>query len=373
MTDMKFISADSHIFEPPDLWTDRIDPKFKDRAPKIVREDGTDWWVCEGYRMTGAIFGAGAGRRFERPEEITLVETFDNVRPGGYDPLERLKDMDLDGMDVDVLYTTAGFRAMDFIADSRLLEAVSFAYNDWLADFCSAAPERLIGVPMVGLDDIDWGVRELQRSRSMGLMGAMIPTGPPEDAPYSSTVYDPFWAAAQDLRSPLGFHLGARRPYQGQTLKQSHQTSPPTRFKNDHWVSVSLAQLIYSGVFERFPNLSVGSVEFELGWVPFFLERLDYDYLQNARLPGWPRFKDDKVPSDFYRSNVFGTFIQGDVAVRLRDMIGVDSMMWGSDYPHVESTFPRSRQVVDEMLADCTDEEKAKMVGGNAARLYGLS
>ena len=130
--------------------------------------------------------------------------------------------------------------------------------------------------------------------------------------------------------------------------------------------------MIYSGVFERYPSLKVGTVEHELSWIPHFLDRLDYNYTQRAIGDNSYRFKGDVLPSDFYHSNVFLGFQEDALGIRDRHIIGVDNLQWGADYPHPESTFPRSREILENILADCTEEEKAKIVGGNCARIYRL-
>ena len=134
-----------------------------------------------------------------------------------------------------------------------------------------------------------------------------------------------------------------------------------------------MTHIIFSGVFQRFPKLQIGAVEHELSWVPHFLDELDYTYTQRSIREGWwDRFSGDKLPSEIFHSNVFLGFQEDELGIRLRDVIGVDNLMWGSDYPHTESTFPRSRQILEEILEACTEEEIAKIAGGNAARVYGL-
>lgn len=373
MENSKFISSDSHIFEPPDLWSSRLESRFRERSPQIVREDNTDWWVCEGYKMTSAVFGAGAGRRFETPGQFGLEEQFENVRPGGYNPRKRVEDMEIDGIYADVIYPTAGFRAMDYIADTEFLQAICATYNDWLAEYCAEFPNRLKGVAMVVLDDIQWGIGEIQRIRTMGLAGAMIPTLAPPTAPYSSKEYDPLWATAQDLDMPLTFHVGTGRPAPGQAVQNVGDAGPPGRCVVDASVRVTLGHLIFGHVFERFPKLKTGAVEFENGWVAPFMEQLDYDYTQRTTRPNWPKFSDTNIlPSDFFKRNVFVSFQEGRFGVQLREYIGVETLAWGSDYPHVESTFPRSHQILDNLLAECDPREKALIVGGNCARVYGI-
>ena len=232
------------------------------------------------------------------------------------------------------------------------------AYNDWLADFCGDDPARLKGVAMVNVDDIDDAVVELQRCRELGLAGCLICVAPPAWQPYRSRDYDRLWAVAQDLEMPLSLHVATDRadPRVGAAaFRLDVKQVPPSVFVNpDSQVRHSLADFIFSGVFERFPALQVGSVEHELAWIPFFLDRLDYTYTDRPRRgPEWRRFADpDLLPSDFFRRNVFASFQQDPNALRLIDVIGYDTPAWGSDYPHTESTFPRSREILGRLVAD---------------------
>ena len=141
---------------------------------------------------------------------------------------------------------------------------------------------------------------------------------------------------------------------------------------SDHWVRVSLSDMIFSGVFERYPKLQVGSVEMELSWIPHFLDRIDYQYSQRANGDYSFGINSDLLPSDYFHSNVFLGFQEDALGIRDRHIIGVDQLLWGGDYPHQESTFPRSRQIIEEILVDCSEEEKAKIAGGNAVRVYKL-
>jgi predicted TIM-barrel fold metal-dependent hydrolase len=148
------------------------------------------------------------------------------------------------------------------------------------------------------------------------------------------------------------------------------RTRPSLLANADHWVRVSLGHVIFTGVFERYPRLRIGSVEHELSWVPHFLERLDYTYTQRARRPWWYRFKGSMLPSDFFHRNVFLSFQEDYLGIRDRAYIGVDALMWGSDYPHTEATFPRSRQILGRILEGVPDEEQRQITVTNAARLY---
>ena len=369
----RIISADSHIVETPDLWTDRIEPKWKDRAPHMVHEDDGDWWYCDDYFVAGlAAGGAQAGTRFDDPDSLTRADFLDRLPLGGYIPDEAIKDMDTDGVDVSLLYPTIGL-LLYRIPDSDLLTAIFHAYNDWIGEFCGAHPARLKGIGMLNADDIPSALKELERCANMGLTGAMISVYPHESRPYSLPEYEPLWATAEDMRIPLAFHIGTNRPGPGQVFSTRDEQRGAHFFVNvDHWPRVSLTHIIFNGVLERHPNLRMVVVEHELSWVPHFLERMDYNYMQRPREISPYRFKDDTKPSDFFHSNVFIGVTEDALGLSDRHIIGVDNILWGSDYPHPETSFPKSQEIIEAIMAGCTEEEKAKMVGGNTARVYGL-
>ena len=376
MADYRIVSADNHVFETPDLWSSRVEAKYRERAPNLVREEDGDWWYCDGHRVIGLGGGTQPGMRFEGNENLTRTSIFENVRPGGYIPDEHLKDMDADGVDVSIVYPTVGLLLYS-VSDSGLVTEIFRTYNDWLAEFCNAFPKRLKGIAMINVDDMGSGVAELERCAQMGLAGGMITVYPPEGKRYLLPDYEPLWAASQDLQMPLGLHAGTNRPGPGQEWGASYRRgsggmTPGFIVNMDHWVRVSIADIIFSGVFERYPKLQVGAVEHELSWVPHFLDRIDYHYTQRVQQPGARRFKENVLPSDYFHRNIFLGFQEDALGIKDRHIIGVDNLLWGSDYPHVESTFPRSRQILEEILVDCTDEEKAKIAGGNAARVYRL-
>ncbi len=250
--------------------------------------------------------------------------------------------------------------------------AICRAYNDWLTDFCSYDFKRLKGAALILVDDIDAAVRELSRCRSNGLGAALIPVYPDPDRPYSDPGYDPLWAAAADQEVPLGLHIGTNR--QPVTVRgQFRALSASTLATQDHFVRQSLADLIFSGVFERHPRLRVGSVEHELGWAPYFVDTLDYTYTQRPNRPGWTRYRDkEALPSDFFRRNVFISFMEDKRGLRDRDVLGVQGLVWGSDYPHTETTFPRSRDILAELFdAAAVPADQRQMIAfSNARALY---
>ena len=373
MPSYRVISADSHVFEPPDLWTERVEPNLRSRAPYIVREEGEDWFCCDGYKMIGLAGGSQPGRRFEDPNNVTTYDVLENVLPGAYIPEEAVKDLDTDGVDMSIVYPTLGLWLYR-LPDTNLITSLFKTYNDWVAEFCKPFPDRLKGIALLNVDDMQVAVSELERVATIGLVGAMITVAPLEGRAYDSPIYEPLWAAAQDLEMPLSLHVASnKKPSWDEIVdmgKWANFRKPSYGVNVDHWVRVALADMIFSGVFERFPKLQVGSVEMELSWVPHFLDRLDYMYTQKGLERVMYVYKNDALPRDFFHRNVFLGFQEDALGIRLRDIIGVDNMQWGSDYPHQESTFPRSREILEEILVDCTEEEKAKIAGGNASRVY---
>lgn len=366
------ISSDTHVIEPPDLWTSRMARRWRDEAPHVVTDDaGSQWWVVAEQRTLSFAGGAQTGDRFEKPIELRTGANFDEVRPGGYDPAENLKDNEADGVWGSVLYPTEGLMLYTQ-AHSDLLSASCRAYNDWLAEFCAVAPDRLKGVAMLNTDTIAEAVAELQRARDLGLSGGLIPTAAVPEQPYDSPAYEPLWEAAADMTMPLSLHLGANRRGATGVDKDLSRIRPSYFAVCEHWVKVSIADMIFGGVFDRYPTLRVGAIEHELGWIPFFLERMDYTYTQRHGNARYRRFDSAELPSDFFRRNVFSSFQDDEFGIRERDQIGIGGICWGSDYPHTESTFPRSRQIMESRLSGVSSAEQAKILWQNVAELYGF-
>ena len=369
MATQRLISADSHVNEPPNLWLERIDRRFKDRAP-FVKQDSINgipgpYLFIDGQVPNHVGQGIGGGKSFEELPEFFREAGYQDGRAGGWDPVERLKDMDLDETDAEVLYTTLGFR-MFWMADAALQRATFQVYNDWLAEYCSHDPKRLVGLAMISLWDIDEAVKELKRCSQIGLKGAMVWCSPPEDRPYKSPMYDPFWAAAQDLNMPLSFHaitgMGPESLWDPSDRYVRFMVFPME-------VQRTLTHLILSGVLERFPDLKIISAENEIGWLPFFLQRIDglqeeFKYLEPTHLK--------MKASEYFARQVWACFITDPVGVANRHSIGVDNLMWSSDYPHVACTWPHSLEIVDREFAGVAEEEKWKIARDNVIKLYDL-
>ena len=371
------ISSDSHIIEPPDLWNGRVPQHLAARAPRVVVEDDGEWWYIDG-RKTMSHLGIQTGARFAgEPDKLVTSATFEQVRPAAYDPRAYLEENETDGVWGSVIYPSEGLVIFS-VPSTDVVTASMRAYNEWLAEFCAENPGRLKGLAMVNVDDVDEAVDELARVRRLGLCGALITVKPPAWAPFHSPVYDRLWGAAQDLDLPISLHTATDRgdPRGGDAaFTLDVKSVPPSVFINkDYQVRQALADLILTGVFERFPRLRVGSIEHELAWLPFFLDQMDYTYTDRPRRGDWYRFREAGVlPSDFWRQNCFASFQEDANGIRMRDVIGVETLLWGSDYPHTEATFPRSREILADILAGVPDAEARAIVRDNAARLYGFT
>ena len=367
------ISSDSHIIEPPDLWTERIDARFRGREPRVEREADGDWWTIDGQRSM-SFLGVQTGDRFEKDAtELITAAKFEDVRPAAYDPAAYLEENAEDGVMGSVIYPSEALLAYG-IPDSELCSATMRAYNDYIADFCAENTDRLKGIALVNVDDPNEAVGEMKRAREKGLVGAMISVLPPLDRPYDDPMYEPLWAAASDLEMPLSMHVATGRQSMSASVGQKSTTrvSEAAFYLQDHFVRKSIGEMIFSGVFERHPRLRVGSVEHEVSWAPFFLSQADYCYTDRPLRGDWHRFRPGILPSDFFKENCFISFQEDAVGIRVRDVLGPQTLMWGSDYPHTESTYPRSREITNRILADVPDDERRAILRDNVAALYGF-
>jgi predicted TIM-barrel fold metal-dependent hydrolase len=377
MDERKLVSADSHVNEPGDLWVERIDKAFRDRAPRVVdnlpgRQPGS-YLVLEEIPPIHLTQGLGAGKKPEELPTFFQQTTYKDARRGGWDPAERLKDMEMDGVEGEVIYTTLGFRQFWF-KDAALQQACFRAYNDWLAEYCSYAPKQLAGLALISLYDIEEAVWELQRCRQIGLKGAMIWASPPEDRPYSAPLYDPFWAAAQDLHMPLSLHaITGMGPESQATRAMGREIQPVDRYlravTGADEVKRTLTVFIFSGVLERFPGLKLVSAENNVGWLPFVIQRWDQAHASSRYMQTTPL---KLRPSEYFHRQVYATFIDDSVGVENRHQIGIDNIMWSSDYPHTASTWPHSQDIIARDFKAAPEEEKWKIVRENVIALYDL-
>lgn len=381
MRQYKVISADDHVQEASDAWTKRVPAKFRDRAPRIERGPDGDAWVIDGKRGRSIGGGVQAGKKFE---EYNLKDaTYATIRPGSYDPVERLKDMDMDGIDAQILYPNI-IHSIYKIKDIELQLACIRAYNDFLSDFCSVAPDRLIGVGAVPTDDVAAGVEEIKHIAKLpNMRGLLLPTYP-QGEPLNSDIYDPLWAEAQELGLPMHIHLRTGDPALDEFFGINGPGSRPRVQFPEHLHGnscihmatssmanyVALAQVIFGGVLERFPRVKFVSAEGNIGWLGYFLEKCDFSYRRDRH---WSKLNLPLKPSEYFRRQVLATFIEDKVGVMLRNFIGLDNLMWSSDYPHKDTTFPNSQKYLNEVFEGVPEDERYKILAGNAVKLYNLN
>jgi predicted TIM-barrel fold metal-dependent hydrolase len=324
--------------EPPDLWEKRLPAALRDRAPRFPQRDN-----------------ASSGR----------------VRAGGWDPYERLKDQAYDSLSAEVLYPTRGNAAW-VTGDPELEEACCRVYNDWMIEFCSAAPQRLWGLAMISLWDIEHAVQELERCRKAGLRGAAIGLVPAEELLYGSDHYERFWAACQDLAMPVNMHINSG-PGRLHFSPQQRSGLMPDGAMGHKWDCMkAVGNIIAAGVFERYPALNLVVAEAGVGWIPFFAQEFDYYQVSFAPSPaGLGRQRDlPRSPSEYIYRQVYGVFIQDTVGGKLLPEYGLDTFMWSNDYPHSACIWPGATRFIAQDLGHLTPEDRARVLCGNAVRLY---
>jgi len=360
---LRVVSADSHVVEPYDLWTRRLaETPFASRAPHMTGDaESTYVFQIDGLDPFPVGLAGAAGR----PSESLGPDG--EMRSGGWDAVARLADMDADGVAAEVLYPSVGMSVAQS-ADRDYQLACIRAYNDWLVDFCAEGDGRLIGLALIPAIDPDSAVEELQRSHDAGLLGALVPAVPVEGH-YAEARWDPLWAAFASRRSPVSFHVltgGSQGdPTLGSGIRVIGLMSPI------HHMQSTLGLLMFGGVFDRHPELRVVSAEHDGGWIAHYAYRMDQMF---ERHHNWlaKDIRIDRQPSEYLRENVWYTFQKDPVAVELRARIGVSQLLWASDYPHSDSTWPHSRQVIERDFKGVSHPEMAAIVGGNAAALYGI-
>ena len=368
MAQYRLVSADSHMCEPPNLWVDRIDKQYRDRAPRTVKgHDGKEgeFFVCENISPIPIAGAFGAGIKAEDLPGHNK-KGFEAAPASVWDPAARLKEQDADGISAEVLYTTFGMMLYG-LNDAALRAACFKAYNDFVAEYTSYNPNRLVGTGLITLEDIPAGVAELKRCVDKGLRGAMIWASPPDEKPYSHPDYDPFWAAAQDLEVPLSLHILTGRGGTGIDLNKfltSYMSLPAE-------IQRTLSIMVFGGVFERFPKLQLVSAENDVSWIPHFMYRLDHAYDRFRHFEG---VNLSMLPSEYVRRNVVATFqFEKATADFTRQLFGAERLMWSSDYPHTDSTWPKSREFIADAFKGMPEADIQKIVGGNVARVYRLS
>jgi predicted TIM-barrel fold metal-dependent hydrolase len=359
------IDADGHVLEPrvawrdvPDAFRPRMETDERGLDHVIVGDD--DVFVAKLGQMGSPGTDVSTGSRDPVPLE--------SARPGAFDAAARLSDMDAEGIDAAVLYPTIGLGFWG-IRDAAAATAVARAYNDWLAPYCAAAPTRLFGAAMVPFQDPAAATRELRRAaQELRFPAVFVRPNPCRGRSIVDPVYEPFWSAAEELGVAVGIHEGFQP-----AVPPLGNERQPRNILVLHAVAhtfeqmFAFAQLAANGVFERHPGLRVVFLEAGGGWVPYWLERLDH---QVGSYGGYaPEMK--HRPSEYFARQCWVSFeLDEPTLPLLAPLVGVDRIVWGSDYPHADSTFPGAVDELRSTIAPLDDAAQARILGANAAELY---
>lgn len=356
----RLISADSHVNEPGDLWTARVPRSFLDRAPRIERFEHGDAWVIEGV-ADPINFGMNACAGLP-PERMQGWMRFEDMRRGGYDPSVRLIEMDEDGVDAEVMYPTPRLaQAIVANRDTEFHVACVQAYNDWLSEYVAYAPDRFGGLALLPNRGVEHAVAEFERVWGRpGIRGVMIGAYPNGSLDITAED-DAVWARVAEACAPLNVHVSL-----SQAMPAAHRAPLPGygRFFD---APNRIVQLIFAGVFDRVPDLNVVVAEVDCGWVPYFKEQIDNNY---RRLAPTSDFTIRDLPSAYVERHVHFAYITDAFGVAHRHDIGVERILWSSDYPHISSDWPHSRKTIDATFDGVPASERDAILAGNAARLY---
>jgi len=377
----RIISGDSHLEIDSKAWVQRVPAQYRELAPRVVRlEDGSDAWIVEGQppRPVPTDLYGGKGRDVWRP----FGQTYEGTAGTG-PPQQRLAEQDQDGVDAEVLFPGAsGPRLWRNIKDDAAYKSVVRAYNDFLAeDYCAVAPDRLIGIGVIPWTGIDDAVAELEHCKRSGLKGVSLGVFPSGQT-YPTPDDDRFWAAALDLQMPLTVHVEIERSG-GPLITYPNGPDPRIPPRRDFAAEcskyarsggVNAVQLTLDGVFERFPDLRIFFAENQIGWIPLFLEMCDTRYERHSRWVeetlGWKRLP--RNPSEYIVEHCYWGFQLDTAGVALRHRMGVDKLIWASDFPHQESDWPESHAVLERNFAGVPEEERYRMVAGNVIDFFHL-
>lgn len=378
MSGYTIIDVDTHVTESPDLWTSRAPAKMKDRVPRIeTASDGRLSWIVGGTPMLaspGLTATAGVGN-FKNPPK-----NFEEMHPGAYDANARLKYMDKMGIWAMIMYpNVGGFGAQEFLKlnDPELMLTCVQIYNDWQTEWASADSRRLLPITSLPFWDVNAAVKEVRRCAAKGHKGILF-TGEPQSLGQpllGDPHWNPLWEVACELDLPLSFHIGSGNMELGllQTKIQAYgRMAAFTELSVDIFLrnGIQLNDLIMSGVLARYPKIKFISVESGIGWIPFALEALDYQFKGNDVAEEHPEF--DLLPSEYFARNVYACYwFEQTAPRRLIDKVGVDNILFETDFPHPTSLYGDEVHArIKGGLSDCEESVRRKILWDNAQKLY---
>jgi predicted TIM-barrel fold metal-dependent hydrolase len=359
----KLISADGHVMEPPDMWTSRAPAKYQDRVPRMERFEKGDAWIVPGREPTGFNWGTCAGRR---PDEMGIWCRFEEINAGCYDAKARLDELDLDGVDAEVLFPNGSIDFAFSSDDPDYHLTMVQIYNDWLSDFCAVDPDRFGGCALLPAIDPGTAVKEIERlADNPGIRAWLIKTYPHGDSVLKPED-DPVWAAVEESGKPLTIHVSLRST---STFNLAPTGLPGTVHFYD--APARMLEFIFSGVLDRFPAMQVFLAEVDCGWLPYFAQQADDNYRRHAH----SELRDIKLarrPSEYMKERFPASYVTDAYAIDNRHAVGVERMLWSSDYPHITSDWPYSWKTINAAFADVPDDERHAILAGNAMRLFGF-
>jgi uncharacterized protein len=368
----KIIDCDGHIVEPRTFWNDYVEAKYRDRLPRIVKDaNGVDR-IAVGDRVSSNSVYSPAAMCI--PGGLTTPElmrklSWDDLRPGSYDPHARLKDMDAEGIDVSMLFPSIG---LTFVAvkDPEVSAAGCRAYNNWMADFCKVAPTRLYNVAPVPLHDVDLAIAEMRRVvKEHGVKAVLVRSNPYNDRRLSDPAYDPFWAEAQELNCTIALHAAVMGDMPTAGFDRYEGFFERMIISHPLEQEMACMDIICGGVLDKYPRLRVAFLEAGGGWIRYWLSRLDEFYEKIGHMVPKTRIE----PSEYFRRQCFCACEPDDVSLKGAAESGVDEyLMWASDYPHYDCVFPGAVEELREHCAGLPQRSAEKIMGDNAARCYQL-
>jgi predicted TIM-barrel fold metal-dependent hydrolase len=379
------VSVDTHAVEPFDFFMKGVDSKYKERLPHVeIDDDEAHWLVCEGLARQLVRAGKNRLKGIQPLEKFELVsnlqpysarmEEEDALRSAAGTTIEdRLRDMDIDGVDVTIIYPNKGQMAFA-TQDPVFSQAMCRAYNEWAAAEFFPHHDRLIPMAMIAPADVEGALKQIAWAADTGFKGFYFPVKPvfglarPEHVQYNDKSFEPLWAAVAEVNLPITFHVSSGMDPRG------------TRGEGGaivNYVIYAMAttfepvlQLIASGVFERHPTLQAGAVESGVGHIPWLIESADHAYRAHHF---WVRPVIPEPPSFYYRRNSFGTFVDDPSGLALVERYDLtNNFMWSNDYPHHEGSWPHSAASIERQLQELSEDTRRRLLGTNAARIFHL-
>jgi predicted TIM-barrel fold metal-dependent hydrolase len=368
--DLILVSVDDHVVEPPNLFEGRLPSRLAELAPRVVRrEDGTNAWIYDGREATNIGLNAVAGRP---PEEYGIEPTaFEEIRPGCYDIHRRVRDMDANGVLGSMCFPSFPNLCGQLFARATDMEvslAVLRAYNDWhIEEWCGTYPGRFIPLAIPPIWDPEAMADEVRRVEAMGCHAVSFSENPAKLKLPSlhSDHWDPFWSTCADLGTIVCLHIGS-----SSSLVITAPDAPIDVLISLQPINIvqGAADLLWSPVLRKFPSLRFALSEGGIGWIPYFLDRMDWIYQRHHAWTG--QDFGDQLPSQVFRERVVTCFIDDPAGVEARHRVGVDTITWECDYPHSDSTWPQSPETLMKSLAGVEDDEIDRITHRNAIRHF---